>query len=198
MFLSSMAMTLILATLMVGPGAMDLGLKSDIPFFDVLKSMPFHGPQLIFGEIIVPFVILSGVLLLGFLLAMVVGGPLYSLRLPLILPMLLGIIGIRLTTRNLLMLYLPDISNLNNKVRKDPILASLVNAIALILSLIPPVIAGGLAFGIGYLLGLDSFWLSAISIGTASLALFLEALLLICLSESRYQNFDISQENTTR
>ena len=197
-FGATVAMTVIMWTLVLGPQTMQAGLKSDMPYFDVLKSMPLHGPELVFGEVIAPFLILCGILLLGFALAMTVGGPLYNPRSTLIIPLLFGVIAIKLTMRNLLLLYLPDFSNLNQKVTKDPILAGLVSSVAFTILLIPAAVVSGLVFGIGYLSGAESLWFSAIYINAGSLVLFLECFLLIHFSEARYQNFDISQENISR
>ncbi len=198
---------------MLAPAMLRVDLRIDIPHFDVLKSMPIRGRDLIFGEVMGSVLLLfaaQAVLLLvaATLIRQVmttqVGWEIKGPLLVAALPAAFAMDFIFLTQENLLALWLPSFVRFGRGMRQgfdqfgQNLLGALVRATSAILLLVAP---GALGAGVGFAFihwGEVSPWtaIAAASL-TASPLLFLEGLLLQRASEGRYERFDLSAEKVT-
>jgi ABC-2 type transport system permease protein len=196
---STLLYTVIVSAVVVGPWVMRRGgLRSDISHFDMLKSMPISGRQLLFGEVVVQLAMIGGVVLLAVaILALRGRGPSIGFLLA-----LLGLIAARVTIHNLFALYFPGFVKLDPAGSENDhriLVRGAVSVLALAVLLIVPVLAAGAIATIGgRTLHLDRVVLGNVVSACIGILLVLELLALIYCSESRYQRLDISRENTTR
>ena len=139
----------ILIAIAIGPWLMRSGgLRSDLFYFDMLKSMPISGRQLLFAEVAVQFSILGGVVLIAAsILAFRGNGPPIG-----ILPVFLGLVAARVTLHNLFALYFPGLVKLDPVGKENDhrfIVRGAVTVLALALLLILPLLAAGAIVTIG-------------------------------------------------
>ena len=198
-------------TLLIGPALLRNDLRIDIPHFDVIKSMPIVGRQLIFGEIMAPQVFLVGiqvVLLLAAALlisrindtAVTTAMKLHAFAIA--VPACFALTFFMLTLQNLMALYLPGLTRLGRRVQQgfdqfgQNFLGALVRLLAIIVAMIPAAVIGGIVGAIGeWVFSLPRELTSILAAGAASATIFGESLLLIYMSDSRYRYFDLSEEN---
>lgn len=195
---------------LVAPCTKVAGLRLDVPHFALLKSMPISARQLLFGEVVGPFSVVYGTVLLVFLVWTVAytgteGMPITALSklkaAVMILPFLGGWIFIQITLRNLMLLYFPAFASFDAPRGSDyertgqKLLGYIVHFAVLLLFALPAAILGVLAYLVAHAsIGLARWESSAIAINVAAIALLAESLLLIHLSQERYRDFDIALE----
>ncbi len=201
--------TLILTMVFIGPWLLRGGLRHDMPYMDLLKSMPIDGRQLMFGTMLVPISITFAIVCLASVCLGLIATDLHSNEVAsanyiftsvIGLPVLFALIAARFTIHNLWALYLPSFVSYGVNTGGELIQLSfraVVSAIVLAILMVVPVYALRLIFSNGEsILPLAADWVKLLGATSACVILVCELLLLIYLSQSRYQRFDISQENS--
>ncbi len=200
-------------TLFLGPALLRVDLRVDIPHFDVIKSMPMDGRQLIFGEIMAPQIVIFAFQVILSIASVFLISQIDDVGITIIdkvqiiviaLPILFSLTFFLLTMQNLMALHLPSLVTLGPNAQRGfdqfgpNIIGALVRAITLLFALVPVVAVIGIICGGLYLLSpLSIRSLAIIAAFVGSIALFLESLLLIFLSDNRYRHFDLSAEKIT-
>ncbi len=198
---------------MLAPAMLRVDLRIDIPHFDVLKSMPIRGRDLIFGEVMGSVLLLFGaqtvLLVVAAALIRQVGSLAvgWDMKGPLLLaalPAAFAVDFIFLTQENLLALWLPSFVRFGRGVRQgfdqfgQNLLGALVRATSAILLLAAPGAVGvGVALALLHGTGISPWMAVAAASLVASPLLFVEGLLLQRASERRYERFDLSSEKVT-
>lgn len=195
-------------TALAGPAMLRIDLRLDLLHFDVLKAMPIRARQLILGEVLATTFVLWAIQLVLLTIAVVLAPKLGDVEKSLTIMgaiiigfgAFLGGLDFAIATgQNLLALFFPSFIRLGNAPRAgfDAFGQQLIGALMsffgfLILLILPGLLAAGAGF-LGWY-----FWRhsGALICGglMAGLALALEAWVLICASERRYDTFDLSQE----
>lgn len=202
---------LALYLVLLGPALLRVDLRIDIPHFDVIKSMPIHGRQLIFGEIIAPQLIIFGFQTVALVAAALLIDRFNEIPLATAdkiqmlcagLPAIFALTFFFFTLQNLMALYLPSFTRFGRNVQRgfdqygQNVLGVIVRLLSLVLALIPISIVVGVVSTIAVnLLGMNPRFALIMASVLGSAILFAEAVLLIYLSDSRYRHFDISVEN---
>ncbi|MEE9394402.1 MAG: putative ABC exporter domain-containing protein [Planctomycetota bacterium] len=197
----------------LAPAMIRVDLRIDIPHFDLIKSLPVRGRELLFGEI------LAGTFLATIAQALLVSvGAVALIRsgkaselgsteiAVLAVALVIGLAGLNFALfaiANLIALYFPSITKLGRGVKVGidqmgvQFIGAVVRSIALAFELLAPALVAGL-IGAGLRLGLKTNWSTAgIAAALAfSAVLVLENLMIIRVAERRYDSFDLSQEKT--
>ncbi|NQZ07108.1 MAG: hypothetical protein HRT35_08100 [Algicola sp.] len=201
--------TLIMTMVFIGPWLLRGGLRHDMPYMDLLKSMPIDGRQLMFGTMLVPISITFAIVCLASVCLGLIATDLYSDEVPsanyiitsvIGLPMLFALIAARFTIHNMWALYLPSFVSYGVNTGGELLQLSfraVVSAVALAILMVVPIYTLRWIFSNGEsILPLAADGVKLLGTTSACIILLCELLLLIYLSQSRYQHFDISQENT--
>jgi hypothetical protein len=201
--------TLIMTMVFIGPWLLRGGLRHDMPYMDLLKSMPIEGRQLMFGTMVVPISITFAIVCLASVCLGLIATDLYSNEVSganyiftsvVGLPVLFALIAARFTIYNMWALYLPSFVRYGTNTGGELIQLSfraVVSAMVLAILLVVPVYTLRWIFDNGEsILPLAADWVKLLGTTSACVILLCELLLLIYLSQSRYQHFDISQENS--
>jgi len=196
---------------LIGPWLFRGGLRRDMPYLDLLKSMPISAWQLIFGGMVIPVVATFMLLvLLGVSLVLVLSPPMISVALNeqklflllVLLPFAFSLIVSRFTIHNLLALHLPSFVSFDQNSGDElyrMFFRGVISVVVFIAMFFPALMAVGLLFSQTKLLpGIPPQWLWAIAVNIGALVLLAESTVLLYFSQSRYQHFDISQENNAR
>jgi hypothetical protein len=205
----TLLVSMIFAMVFIGPLLFRGGLRHDMPYLDLLKSMPIKGRQLIVGEMVLPVLICYGIVLLAaFCLNEISKGTIEavgkkengSILMVSMLPLAFNLIVARFTIHNLIALYLPSFVSFDQKGFGEVyqlFFRAIISAIVLALLFLPAYLTMSYLFGYSNLfVDMDPKlrWSLAVNIG--GLIVLLGSGLLIYFSEYRYQHFDISRENT--
>ncbi len=198
---------------MLAPAMLRVDLRIDIPHFDVLKSMPIRGRDLIFGEVMgsvlllfaaQTMLLLVAATLIRQVMTITVGWDVKGPLLVAALPAAFAMDFIFLTQENLLALWLPSFVRFGRGVRQgfdqfgQNLLGALVRATSAVLLLVAPAALGvGVAFALIHGAEISPWMAVAAASLTASPLLFLEGWLLQRASEGRYERFDLSAEKVT-
>ncbi|HEX5051759.1 MAG TPA: putative ABC exporter domain-containing protein [Planctomycetota bacterium] len=197
---------------LLAPSMVRVDLRIDIPHFDVLKAMPLRGRSLIFGEVMGTVLVLWVVQAIGCLTAAILivrEGQHVFVWLDKA-PALVGVLSVffavdfaLVTSENLMALWLPGFVRLGRGVRTgfdnigQNLMGALIRMFALMVLVVGPVFAGIALGALVHGLGLPAVP-SVVTGGVVFAALLCgESWLLMCLSEGRYQRFDITSENVT-
>ncbi len=196
---------------LLGPALLRVDLRLDLLHFDVLKSLPIRGRDLLLGEVLGPCLII-------FLAQLVlVGLGLYFFPTDLIdwldwrrkiigfviaMPFLFAFDFALFSLENLMALHLPSFVRFGRGMKGgfdqfgQNLLGAIVRGLALTVFILPSLLIGG---GLGLLLGLlGSMPIEMIvflSVLLGSLVLVFVAYGLLVLSERRYERFDLSAES---
>lgn len=197
----------------LGPALLRVDLRIDIPHFDMIKAMPIHGRQLIFGAIMAPQLVIFGLQATCVISAVLLFHQFKHSYLAafdkiellcIALPAIFALTFFFFTLQNLMALYLPSFTRMGRNPQRgfDQIgqnfLGVIIRMLSLLLALIPAAIIAGIVGVIGLkLLHVDPRITVITDAMLGSVILFAEALLLIYISDSRYRRFDLSAENIT-
>ena len=197
--------------ILLGPALLRVDLRIDIPHFDMIKSMPIHGRQLIFGSIMAPHLIIFGLQAASLIgAALLINRLKYTLLtaidkieiLCIALPAIFALTFFFFTLQNLMALYLPSFTRFGRNAQRgfdqmgQNMLGLIVRLLSLIVALIPVAVVAGIIGVVGIkLLHVDQRITIVADAVLGSIILFVETVLLIYLSDSRYRRFDISAEN---
>ena len=199
--------------ILLGPALLRVDLRIDIPHFDMIKSMPIQGRQLIFGAIMAPQLVIFGLQAASLTSAVLLihrfkHMPLAAIDkieiLVMALPAIFALTFFFFTLQNLMALYLPSFTRLGRNIQRgfeqtgQNVIGVIVRMLSLLAALIPVALVVGITGVIGIkLLHLDPRVTVMGDAILGSVILFAEALLLIYLADSRYRSFDLSAENIT-
>ncbi|MCJ8274541.1 MAG: hypothetical protein MJK04_34730, partial [Psychrosphaera sp.] len=143
--------TLIMTMVFIGPWLLRGGLRHDMPYMDLLKSMPIDGRQLMFGTMVVPISITFAIVCLASVCLGLIATDLYSDEVPsanyiitsvIGLPVLFALIAARFTIHNMWALYLPSFVSYGINTGGELLQLSfraVVSAVALAILMVVPV-----------------------------------------------------------
>lgn len=204
---------LALYLILLGPALLRVDLRLDIPHFDMIKAMPIHGRQLIFGAIMAPQLVIFGLQAASLIGATLLINHFKHTALTAVdrieilcvaLPVIFALTFFFFTLQNLMALYLPSFVRLGRNIQRgfeqsgQNVLALIVRMLSLLVALIPVAIIGGIVGLIAIkLLHVNPRITVMTDALLGSVILFAEALLLIYMSDARYRRFDLSEENLT-
>ncbi|HKW42319.1 MAG TPA: putative ABC exporter domain-containing protein [Gemmatimonadales bacterium] len=178
--LAVMLLALGAVALFLGPLSVRFDLRQDLEMLDVLKSYPLSGREIVSGEVAAPVTLLGGVVwscLFGVFLATLgqrgMGLPALADRVALLLALLpatVAIVAVLVVVQNAAVLLFPAWVTVGQgravglEATGQRILMTAVSMVALVITLAPAVIVGGIAGVAASAVGLRQGW--ALAVGT--------------------------------
>ncbi|HVH67769.1 MAG TPA: putative ABC exporter domain-containing protein [Gemmatimonadales bacterium] len=180
--LAVMLLALGAVALLLGPLSVRFDLRQDLEMLDVLKSYPLSGREVVSGEIAAPVALLGGVVwscLIGVFVATVArrgdGLPPLGDRVALLLaslPATVAILGVLVVLQNAAVLLFPAWMSVGQgravglEATGQRILMTAGSLVALVVTLVPAILVGGVGLAAAAAAGVRQGW--AVALGTVS------------------------------
>jgi hypothetical protein len=177
--------------LLLGPLSVRFDLRQDLEMLDVLKSYPLSGREVVSGEVAAPVALLGGVVwscILGLFVATLGrhGGGLPALGdrvalLVALLPTTAAILGVLVVVQNAAVLLFPAWVSVGQgravglEATGQRILMTAGSMVALVITLVPAIIVGGVGGAAASAAGLRQWWALAVGMVAGSAVVALEA-----------------------
>ncbi len=199
---------------LLGPALLRVDLRIDIPHFDVLKSLPIRGRELLLGEVMGPALVIAAaqwcLSLVGVLaLPAEIGDETISfeMRAAIMATAVPGFFAIAFalfSLENLFALYLPSFARLGRGMKAgfdqfgQNLMGAIIRALAVVIMVIPAGLIGALLVWIQVsALGWPNLLVVPLTTWLCAFLIVGECYLLLGMAEERYENFDLSAESLT-